>query len=177
MSQRTQHRLEAGCIAVFFAALSIFWMGSRAVSRTASADIRCFGGSLSLEKQILLETMTHELSHAERVLSISSRRILFQDRNHQLKEYRFLHPILWCDRGDAMSGVNDFHFTYRDAAGNLLTNRPDNCDRIKTIEYIVRFNEDGTEIIARSSATLQQPDTDVEGSLSGQFASMDDKNP
>ena len=154
MSVRTRHRIEFGFFGLALALSLLVWRGIRAGGRPEEMPIHCYGGNLSAETRSALEGMNRDLHDANDVLAIGSQGVLIEDRSGRVREYRCSGSVLYVNNRLLVSGVNAFHFEYRDQWGNLLTHRSDNCGFVQTIAYTVRLEDHPSEVFVNSRTTV-----------------------
>ncbi len=154
MSTRAKHGIEFGFLGTFLILSLLIGRGIQAGGQPEEIPLNCYGGRLSSGTRAALNRMNHDFHEAKDVWSIGSKRVLIEDRNGRVLEYRCSGSTLWLNRQPVISRVRALNFEFRDEWGGLLTHRSVNCGRVHTIVSTLRLQDRPSEVFVISRTAL-----------------------
>jgi hypothetical protein len=127
------------------------WIGSRARERHTSTTIRYYGGHAPQKVQHVLERLNNTIKEAKEIISAQSDKLIFIDRDGDIKEYSYIYNTLWNNDYPAIANIGHFYFEYRDGMGSLLTRSRGRLNIIQRVGYSIRLKVNEKQILAYSS--------------------------
>ena len=106
----------------------------------ASSNSRAVKGELPCMISQALERMDEEIRGAQSLLNTQSNGIEFLDKDRVLHQYGYAYGTLWRDGHPLVSGIEAFHFEYRDGRGSLYVRSNLHRDDVRLISYTLRIS-------------------------------------
>ncbi|HHS13327.1 MAG TPA: hypothetical protein ENN03_06105 [bacterium] len=115
--------------------------------------------SVDSGSSLVLKTMENDIRTARAVLSAELGQIVILGQDNSRKVYRITNGILWLDGKPVLSGIDSFHFEYRDAHENLLKKEGRLTRAVHTVSYILVWEQDNRNRHVNSRIVLNDPDS------------------
>ncbi|MFH1943400.1 MAG: hypothetical protein ABIL68_14965 [bacterium] len=148
MNDDTKKLYRSGIIGGMFILALFLWLGSvRIVDMKKESSIRGYGGTLPDKVVTALARMNRDLENAKAIVYARPDRVCFIDASKTLKEYSFAYAALWCDDTPVISGIQAFHFEYRDDRGNLFARAGKYLPSVETVAYTIRISENDRDVL------------------------------
>jgi len=137
------------------------WLGTRVLD-AASSNPRAMKSEFPYKIRQALDRMDLEIKGARHLVHAHSRRIGFIDRDGSLREYCFVHNMLWRDGYPLVSGVEAFHFEYRDERGSLFIRSDLHRTDVRRIGYSIRMTSDDGDVVQNKTVRVCPGDFELE---------------
>ena len=145
---RRRIQIETGLLGVFILLVFGFWTSDHANSQD-SHRLRFYGGEGSDHMVQCLEQLHTEIEHIAALYLAKPDNLVFENKTGEICEYSFAYNTLWRNQHPILSNIQDFHFEYRNQAGEYsIVESTEERLKIRQIMFVLRFYNDGQEILA-----------------------------
>lgn len=139
--------------------ISVWMFSTAAVLVFAGMTRQLPSNPAALQGSPVLKILENDIQTARSILSAEVDRIVILGRDDSRKMYRIANGILWFNGDPVLSGIESFHFEYRDAHENLLKPGSRRIRAVHTVSYIVVWDQDARNRHVNTRIVLDDPDS------------------